>query len=151
MKCFAALLLMLVGSSAHADCQESWLEYSSPTLSLHAIYSGGCYDGPLILEFSQHSRHRPLPPTAMPVQSIPFDRECQLGKKDENGETIAFSCRKDGVSPLAGATYRFKLIKTTIVCDGVKEPDWAHTFVCVKGCKPATPKRLEVPFGEGCA
>lgn len=151
MKRCAALFLMFVGSSAHADCQESWLEYRSPTVFLSAIYSGGCYQGPLILHFSKRSRYASRRPPGMPVESTPFDRECQSKRKNENGETIEFSCRKEGVSPLAGATYRFKLTKTTIECDGVKAPDWAHTFRCIKGCKPATPKRLEVPFGEGCA
>lgn len=152
MKRVAALILMLVGSNAHADCQDFWFEHWSRTLYLSVSYSQGCYHGELVLNFSKFSENGPRwPDPSLRLKSIPFDRECRSKKKNKDGETIEFSCRKDGVSPLAGATYRFKLIKTTIQCDGIDLPDWDHTFVCISGCGSTTPKRLAVPFGEGCA
>lgn len=152
MKRVIAFIFMFVGAYAHADCQESWLEHRSSTLQLSVRYSEGCYQGQLILEFSKLSKNGPHSPSPWDgLKSIPFDRECRSKKKNKEGETIEFSCRSDGISPLAGATYRFKLLKTTIQCDGVDYPDWDHTFICTSGCRPTTPKRLEVPFGEGCS
>jgi len=145
-------MLMLVGSNAHADCQDEWLTHMSSTLYLSVGYSKGCYAGDLILNFSNFSKNGPRwPNSGSKLESIPFDRECTSKKKDKDGETIEFSCRKDGVSPLAGATYRFKLVKTTIQCDGIDEPDWDHIFICISGCGSTTPKKLKVPYGEGCA
>ncbi len=152
MKRIAALILLFVASYANADCQESWLEYQSSTLYLSVDYSQGCYQGELILNYAKLSKNGPpLGDPNLHLESLPFDRECQQKKKGQNGETVEFSCRKNGKSPLAGATYRFKLIKTTIQCDEIDEPDWEHTFICVSGCGPTTPKKLHVPFGEGCA
>lgn len=152
MKHVAALLLMLVGSNAHADCQDSWLEHWSPMLYLSVSYSQGCYQGELELNFSKFSANGPQwPDPSLRLETIPFDRECQPKKKDKNGETVEFSCRKDGVSPLAGATYRYKEFKTTIRCDDTDVPDIEHSFICISGCGLTTPKKLHVPFGEGCS
>ena len=90
-------------------------------------------------------------PKLLDHYTIPFDRECQPKIKGKNGETVEFSCRKDGVSPLAGATYRYKEFKTTIRCDDNDVPDIEHSFICISGCGPTTPKKLHVPFGEGCS
>ena len=149
MKVIAVLIFLLGCFSAHADCQDEWLTYNSKTQWLSVAYSKGCYDGDLILSSSKKEPERP--DTSESSITTPFGLECPIKKQDKNGEVIEFSCRKDGISPLAGATYRFKLIKTTIECDGVIEPDWDHTFICIKGCKPTTPKKLIVPFGEGCS
>lgn len=152
MKRIAVLMLMVFGSYAHADCQDFWLEHWSSTLYLSVGYSQGCYQGELILNFSKFTKKGPQwPDPSLHLESIPFDRECQSKKTSKDGETIEFSCRKDGVSPLAGATYRFKTFKTTIQCDGIDLPDFDYTFVCVRGCGPTTPKRLEIPHGEGCS
>jgi len=149
MKNIAVLILLLAGLSAHADCQDDWLRYDSSTQWLSVAYSEGCYHGDLILSSSKKGPG--WPDTSEHSITTPFDLECPLKKQNKEGETIEFSCRKDGMSPLAGATYRFKLIETTIECDGVVEPDWDHTFICIKGCGPTTPKKLFVPFGEGCS
>ena len=152
MKRIAILMMMFAGSYANADCQDDWLTYRSSTLHLSVEYSLGCYQGDLTIVFSKFSENGPQwPSPELRRDSILFDRECQPEKKGKNGETIEFSCRNDGVSPLAGATYQFKLVKTTILCDGIDLPDWDHTFICISGCGPTTPKRLEVPFGEGCS
>lgn len=152
MKRIAVLMLMFAGSCAHADCQDSWLEHQSSTLFLSVDYSQGCYQGDLILKFSKFTKKGPQRPDPnLHLKSIPFDRECPTKKTGKDGDTIEFSCRKDGVSPLAGATYRFKKFKTTIRCDGIKQPDFDYTFICISGCGPETPKRLEVPYGEGCS
>lgn len=149
MKHIAALILFLACFSAHADCQDEWLTYNSPAQWLSVTYSQGCYQGDLVLSYSKEGPRRPG--TGEHSIETPFNLECPLKKQDKNGEIIEFSCRKDGVSPLAGATYRFKLIKTSLECDGVVQPDWDHTFICIKGCGPKTPRKLFVPFGEGCS
>jgi hypothetical protein len=152
MKNIAALILMFAASHAHADCQDSWLEYRSSTLYVSVDYSDGCYHGELILNFSKIPKKGPKwPDPSLHLESIPFDRECRSRKKGNNGEVVEFSCRKDGVSPLAGATYRYKEFKTTIQCEGTDVPDIEHAFICTSGCGSTTPKRLHVPFGEGCA
>ncbi|MFZ2321335.1 MAG: hypothetical protein WAW12_15860 [Pseudomonas sp.] len=152
MKLVVILMLILFGSNSQADCQDEWLTYRSSELHLSASYSEGCYQGQLILGFSKPSEDgKGGSDSNFPSGSIPFDSECTTKEKDKEGETIEFSCRKEGVSPLAGATYRFKLVETTIECDGVVQPDWEHTFICISGCGPTTPKTLVVPYGEGCA
>ena len=152
MKRAAILLLLLAGSYAHADCQDFWLEHHSSTLYLSVGYSEGCYQGERILKFSKLSNTGPRwPSPSLRLESTPFDRECPSGKRDKGGNTIEFSCRKDGVSPLAGATYRYKQVKTTMRCNGVDEPDWDLSFICIRGCGPATPRRLWVIHGEGCS
>ena len=152
MKRAAALILMFAGAYAHADCQDFWLEYHSSTLYLSVEYSEGCYQGELKLNFSKFSSKNPQWPSPNShFASIPFNRECQSKRRNKDGKTIEFSCRKDGVSPLAGATYRFKKVKTTIRCDGIDEPDLDLSFRCIRGCGSATPQRLVVPHGEGCS
>jgi hypothetical protein len=152
MKLSAILILMFVGSNAIADCQDEWFWYRSSELNLSASYSEGCYQGQLILSFwkpSEDGQGRSDPNFSS--GSTSFDSECSITETGKNGEIIEFSCRKDGISPLAGAIYRSKLIETTIECDGVVDLDWDHTFICISGCGPKTPERLEVPFGEGCS
>ncbi len=146
MKNIFALSILLCCSSAHADCQDEWLYYGTPTRQLAVIYKDGCYHGDLILMYWSVEKGPPVP-----ILEIPFEQECPDKKRDKSGEIVEFSCRKGGVSPLAGATYRFKLMKTTITCDGVVSPDEDHTFICVKGCGKTTPRILTVPFGEGCS
>lgn len=152
MKRVAALMLVLLGAHAHADCQDNWLTHASSTLHLSVDYSQGCYQGELVLSFSTiapQGRKQRAP--AVQPTSIPFDHECPSRKKNQDGEVVAFSCRADGASPLAGASYRLKQVKTTIRCDGVDLPDVDFVFICTSGCQPATPKRLKVSHGEGCA
>jgi len=149
MKRIATLMIMFASSYAIADCQDDWLTYSSSTLSLSVAYSRGCYEGDLTIHFWKNGPRRPSP--ELRPESILFDRECSSKKKDKAGETIEFSCRGDGVTPLAGATYRYKKVKTTIRCDGIDEPDWDLSFRCIRGCGPTTPKKLRVSHGEGCA
>ncbi len=152
VKRVAASMPMLVGSYAHADCQDDWLRHRSSTLYLSVEYSQGCCQGERILNVAKFSKSGPRwPSPGLRLDSIPFDRECQSEKKHKDGETIESSCRSDGVSSLAGATYRCKKLKTTIRCNGIDLPDWDNTFVCIKGCGPATPKTLELAHGEGCS
>src|SRR3569623_24439 len=147
MRNIAALIFFLACFSAHADCQDEWLTYSSPTQWLSVAYSQGCYQGDLILSSSKEAPR--WPGTGEHSIKTPFNLECPLKKQDKIGDIIQFSCRKDGVSPLAGATYRFKLIKTSMECGGVVEPYWDHTFICIKGCGSKTPKKLSAPPGAG--
>ena len=145
-------MLILLSANSQADCQDQWLTYSSSELDLSAGYSEGCYQGQLILSFSKPSEDgKGGADSNVKSGSVPFDSECTTKEKDKDGETIEFSCRKEGVSPLAGATYRFKLVETTIECDGVVQQNFEHTFICISGCGPTTPKTLIVPYGEGCA
>lgn len=146
MKPLAALIFLLASSGARADCQDEWLIYHSPSQQLSVRYKDGCYSGDLILSFSAKS-------TAQGVQEteLLFADECPVTKKDKVGGVVEFSCRKQGVSPLAGATYRFKRLSTTIECDGVVSPEEVPAFLCVKGCGKKTPPILFVPEGEGCA
>lgn len=146
VKNLVALFFWLACFNAHADCQDEWIKYQSPTQQLSVTYSEGCYSGKLILSFFTKGGQR-----GAQIGEVPFDQECPAKKLDRKGDVVEFSCRKGGVSPLAGATYRFKLIKTTIECEGVVSPDEDHVFMCIKGCGRRTPQILLVPFGEGCA
>ena len=149
MKRIATLMIMFASPYAIADCQDNWLTYSSSTVFLSVAYSQGCYEGDLTIHFWKKG---PRPPSSeLRSESFLFDRECSSKKKDKDGETIEFSCRSDGVTPLAGATYRYKIVKTTIRCNGIDEPDWDRSFRCIRGCGPATPKKLRVSHGEGCS
>lgn len=152
MKNWIVVALFFLASYAHADCQDTWLEYQSPALRLSVDYSEGCYQGRLIINFQKLSK-KGSQSGSQELQATPmaFETECRTQRKGKNGEVIEFSCRKDGRSPLAGATYRYKEYKTTIECDGVIEPDIEHAFVCISGCESAKPKKLHMPWGEGCA
>ena len=149
MKFFTIMIFSLTCLNAHADCQDEWLRYESPKQWLSVAYSEGCYQGDLIL--SAEKKVPGWPDKIGPSITTNFDKECPLTKQDKKGEMIEFSCRKDGISPLAGATYRFKITKTTIQCDGVAELDWDIAFICINNCGPTTPKKLSVLHGEGCA
>ena len=149
MKRIAILMMMFASSHAVADCQDEWLSFHSSSLYLSVGYSLGCYQGERIINFSKIPKNGPKWP--LPLKSMPFDQECLPKKKDKAGEILEFICRKDGESPLAGATYRFKQVRTTMRCDGIDMPDWDLSFICTKGCGPTTPKRLWVVHGEGCS
>ena len=103
MKFFTIMIFSLTCLNAHADCQDEWLRYESPKQWLSVAYSEGCYQGDLIL--SAEKKVPGWPDKIGPSITTNFDKECPLTKQDKKGEMIEFSCRKDGISPLAGATY----------------------------------------------
>ena len=51
-------------------------------------------------------RRTSLEGAPVPILEIPFEQECPDKKRNKSGEIVEFSCRKGGVSPLTGATYR---------------------------------------------
>ena len=74
--------------------------------------------------------------TLKPVAPVAFDSECQVTKKG------GFACRKNGVSVLAGTTYK-----------SVPTKEWAckpenyrpPKLICIAGCnKPGVPKEFKV-------
>jgi hypothetical protein len=149
MRVIAALIFMFSASYAHADCLDTWLSYGSSKLSLSVDFSAGCYQGPLIINFSKFSKDDPRWPSALSHwTSVPFDRECPE-KRSKEGEVWEFSCRKDGASPLAGATYEYKETDAKRKCeDGTMAlPD--RTYTCIRGCGAATPKELAYEYSEG--
>jgi hypothetical protein len=146
MKILVTWILLLTCFSVQADCQDEWLTYQSNTEKLLVYYSKGCYSGDLILSFTKKAAHR-----GANASEILFETECPTKKHNKMGEVVEFNCRKGGVSPLAGATYRFQRTKTTIKCDGIVSPYEDRAFICTKGCGKTTPQILMVSFGEGCA
>jgi hypothetical protein len=152
MKLLLALLVMVAAPHARADCQDYLFEHSSAELYLAAEYSQGCYAGEVIIKYAKLSQRRPQRfSPGVQMKSVPFVRECPSRKKSKEGDIVEFRCRKDGVTPLAGATYRFTEEKTTMECDGAEVPDVDFIFVCIRGCKPTTPQMLWIPHGEGCS
>lgn len=152
IKILCTLMFLFLSPQAKADCQDYWFTYHSATLDLHVIYSEFCYQGKLLLQFTRYTPDiNTRQAKASEMVSLPFDEECPTQKKHKDGGVLEFTCKKDGISPLAGATFRYKKFKTSLVCDGVEIPDIEPAFVCVKGCKPSTPKKLVIPVGEGCA
>jgi hypothetical protein len=142
MKCFAILLALFSAPWVHADCLDTWLTYRSSTLSLSVDYSEGCYHGELIIN-SKFFKGDPQ------GNSVLFDRECHSSKVGKDGEPIQFSCRKDGETPLAGATYRYKSVKAKYRCKDGSIPLPERSFICIRGCKPTVPRELEVEYSEG--
>lgn len=152
IKTLCALFFLMLGTQAKADCQDSWLEYHSNKLILSVVYSEGCYQGEMLLQFTHFSGSSvKRGEQTSEMKSLPFDQECTASKKLKNGDTVEFTCRKNGVSPLAGATFRYRKFKTSLSCEGVELPDIEHAFVCIKGCKRDTPRKLIIQVGEGCA
>jgi hypothetical protein len=156
MKIIVALVLIFSVFYARADCLDTWLSYDSSKLILRIDFSGGCYQGPLIIHFTKFSKGDPRWPSGQSHwTSIPFDRECSEKRSkgvvvlSKEGEILEFSCRRDGASPLAGATYRYRETKANHQCaDGTMAlPD--RWYICVRGCGPATPKELAYEYSEG--
>jgi len=150
MKRIVSLITILAAPLAHADCLDTWLAHSSSTLSLSINYSEGCYQGEVKINFSKFSKEDPhWPSPRSRWNSVPFDRECPLKKIGKDGEIIEFSCRKDGSSPLAGATYRYKVIKENYRCDDGSIPLPDRSFFCIRGCTSTIPRKLEGQYSEG--
>ena len=150
MKRVATLIAIFAAPFAHADCLHTWLAFRSPTLALSIDYSEGCYQGELEINFSKFSRNEPQWPSPQSrLDSVPFARECPLRKVGKDGETIEFSCRKDGRSPLAGATYRYKVVEAKYRCDDGSVPLPDRSFICIRGCAPTVPRKLEGQYSEG--
>lgn len=150
MKRILMLIAIFAISYAHADCLDTWLTYRSSTLSLSIDYSEGCYNGELMVSFSTFSKNDLRQRSSQPRGvSVPFDRECTSSKAIKDGEPIEFNCRLDGVTPLAGATYRYKVVKPKYRCEDGSAPLPDRSFICIRGCAPAVPRRLEVQYSEG--
>ena len=64
---------------------------------------------------------------------VPFSSECKASK-------MQIVCRRGGVTPLAGATYRLTLDGTP-TCPGDR---YEERFTCIQGCTPITPRYLKV-------
>ena len=78
--------------------------------------------------------------TREPVAPVDFDSECEVTRKG------GFACRKDGLSVLAGTTYK-----------SVPTKEWAckpenyrsPKLICIAGCsKPGVPKEFKVEVYE---
>lgn len=150
MKRIVMVIAIFAISYAHADCLDRWLTYRSSTLVLSIDYSEGCYQGELIVNFSKISKDDPQWPSPQSrLISAPFDRECTSSKASKDGEPIEFSCRKDGSTPLAGATYRYKVVKPKYRCEDGSAPLPDRSFICIRGCAPTVPRRLEGQYSEG--
>jgi hypothetical protein len=69
--------------------------------------------------------------------SVPFPKECKATEND-------FTCRANGRTVLAGATYK-KTLDATPECPGqVAE----YRYTCIKGCANGVPKYLKIsPYG----
>ena len=145
MKHIAYLLLILAVPNVHADCLDTWLTTGwSSERYLSIDYSEGCYDGSLIINFTNTPRSSPK----AHWKSIPFDHECTTS----NGEREAakrFSCRKDGDSPLAGATYQYEEAKANGHCEDGSTPLPDRFYRCIHGCGSNTPTVLFYEYSEG--
>jgi hypothetical protein len=150
MKRIVTLVAIFAAPFVHADCLDKWLDYRSSKLYLSIDYSEGCYQGAVIINFTKFSKDDPHWPSAQSRwSSVPFDRECTSSKARKDGEPLEFGCRKDGSTPLAGATYRYKVVKPKYRCEDGSAPLPDRYFICVRGCAPAVPRRLEGQYSEG--
>lgn len=148
MKRIFILLLMFAAPHTWADCLDTWFRYNSPELYLSADYSEGCYQGNMILSFAKNIKgERQWPSQNTQWTSVPFDVECQMNKSKKEGKV--FTCRKDGVSPLAGATYQYEEIKENYKCEDGSAPLPRLLYRCISGCGPNTPKELNLEYSEG--
>lgn len=146
MKRITALLLLLAAPYVHADCLDTWLTAGWVPSERHLTvdFSDGCYHGSLIINFTKEPRSSPK----AHLRSVPFYLECTINTRTWE-DAKRFSCRKDGVSPLAGATYQYEEVQATGHCEDGSTPLPARTYRCIGGCGPSTPKVLLYEYSEG--
>jgi len=144
MRILATILCTLLANFAHAGCED--IAYLRTKWIYIDISDGGCATKETLISWSTKISNDGLP-NPDSIRTVPFYKECQMFK-DRSG----FSCKANGQSPLAGATYNgVQHGKFKSNCD----PDSPaagegprYRFVCVKGCKNSVPKYLEIL--EGC-
>jgi len=122
------LLLMLCAVTARAGC-DYIAELHTDKFDIE-ISDGGCAGDTMITYKIGKNK----------TNSVPFYKECTM---EELGRW--FSCRKNGISPLAGATYKLVEHGKSSVCNLPDEntPYPTYRYVCVKGCNTSVPRHLE--------
>ena len=118
-------LMLLFGQVAHGGCSEIG------SLRTETIYidisDGGCKNQKVMIAFAFKKAHDTEFGT---VKEVPFELECKLNND-------GFKCRKDGKSPLAGATYkRIWFGRSGNACD--EDGTLGQKYICVVGCSPLT-------------
>ena len=145
MRALLLSIIMLYSFSANAGCT-SIAELRTSTLFID-ISDGGC--GPLNISFT-NKIGKDGRPDYESMKVYRFDDECAL-KFDKIGRTTGFSCRANGHTPLAGATYKLKQFGFFMLNCGDGEggkgegQKWPRNrYVCVAGCnKTSAPKSLD--------
>lgn len=148
MKTLLTLMLLLCCGAGRADCVDTIFEYEDTKMKISMGFKEGCYKGELILFYTVPKNKKVTDATFEDYVEISFEQECPQQQSD--GEFIkAFSCRKDGQSPLAGAHYTVKRYAAELECEGVVYPVEKFMYVCTEGCTAHTPKQLVLPYSGG--
>lgn len=132
MRILIFLIALLYSSSAFALCDD-FAELYTKKWSID-ISDGGC--GPQrTITFSRNG--------GASIE-IPFNSECKEFDKRKDRAWRGFSCRANGRSPMAGATYHF--VKRGKPYCGPETPNEGRTpgyrYICVEGCKNTVPRYL---------
>lgn len=139
------ITFLLTPSPATAGCT-SIAELRSSKLYID-ISDGGC--GELSVSFTTKIGKDAQPDYAS-IKSFPFNKECVL-LSDKDGNPTSLSCHAKGRTPLAGASYKRKMVGyMTMNCGYEGEKDSQvemFQYICTKGCdKPSVPKTLDEPY-----
>ncbi len=130
-----ALAALMTTSPSYSACSDAIVGRTATVVI--DISDGGCaYEGVHHITFWQLQPNGEKPPGA-PVLHFPFEEECFFTKKG------GFTCKRDGRTPLAGATYK----KTMNGYDRCDETGKQRTeqYECIAGCnKPSVPRILSV-------
>lgn len=131
MRFLSCIALVLFSFHASAGCDE-FAFLRTPHLYLE-ITDGGC--GPeTVIRFTKNILKNGSPDWET-MQTLSFYQECSLTEK-----TIGFHCKKEGRSPLAGATYEVMKRGKSRCPDEKNEP--RYLYVCTRGCTKGVPKHL---------
>lgn len=116
---------MICSTVTRADCDDSGITFHEKNYSIYI--SQDCY---------VYKQIEYINPKGKSI-SIPFATECK--SKDH-----IISCRKHGITPLAGATYKqVDYGKSNYESSRYRVGDPLHRYECIKGCSVSTPKHSE--------
>ena len=125
-------LFLLVGWAAGASAACSYTLRGISSEFDIVISDGGCsHESVMILVIPLKAAAAESEADATP-EPITFDSQCSFE------EGVAIICKPDGVTPLAGATYK-AIEDTAPVCD--TGPAFAYT--CVSGCENGAPTYIQ--------
>jgi hypothetical protein len=144
-KVIITVLFALVSAPAIGGC-DYMAEHLSKSLYLD-ISDGGCRYDQVLISFTRKIKKDQQPDYAS-VKRFPFSGECEFGRTNQRGVPFKFFCRTNGNTPLAGATFKYKLVryvhKFGECGDGPKKGRFpVFGFVCVAGCTLGVPKVLD--------
>lgn len=139
------LLLSFFTILSYASCELETASIKTETLFL-SIYDEGCANDKIVIYFATKDRESREFENST---TVPFVEECTFKGHVDYPTPSYIICRKNGRTPLAGATYKLTQYKKSKSaprreCEPDDQAGIGVRYICIKGCeKPMVPKYLE--------